>query len=523
MATQQFSFSSTGSGGNLIDTSSAFKTGGQTTPAFLKPPASLAPQTPYNPGDPNISSDGKALVSTLGPGYAIPSTSVVKAPDGSIDYAKSAEVIAANNTKVQQQANTLVQQQDTGSTDFVSSSEPVVQAERAVTTEARNYQNQITPPENGVSAAQAASDAYLKMIDDQVKVLEERRKQAVAGIESQFAGAKQNLEGEQKKETGTTTVALARMGGFLGPSASAQGVLLNLAQTHRQEVSTLEAKKADAIQQANNAIDDKQFNLAMLKVAEVKDIEKTIHSRKQEFFQNSLNAMQEARQQDEFYQKKIKTDLETLATLASADENLELDPQKASEIDAFYGVPGFTKQYLEVLNKAQRAADQKSQIENQKSLLDLLEKIPAGQEVSFPDGTTYVGLGSVSDIYTTVQTDDAGVARMVAYNKRTGNVNITNLGAIGGSDSGSGGGADPVTRDNVVGTLQIQLEAEKAEDGSYDPDTYLRERALIKDAFPGMVDDVDKLFLNPSNGFFTRDAIDRLRKKGVFAPTPTIN
>ncbi len=520
MATNQFSFSSL-AGGNALTLPPISTKTANSTPAFLGQPAPIANRTPYNPGDPNFTSDGMALVAPNNPGATLPSTGVVLAPDGSIDYKKSADAITASTAQTKTQANALVQQQDSGTSSFVSSSEPVVQQEKAVTAEARNYKSQITPPESGVSAAQAASDAYLKMIDDQVKVLEQRRKDAVANIESQFEGAKTNLAFEQKKETGTTTTSLARMGGFLGPSASAQGVLINLAHTHRQEVATLEAKKADAIQQANNAIDDKQFDLAMLKVAEVKDIEKTIHQRKQDFFNDSLAATQEARQQDEFYRTKIKDDLETLATLASADEDLELDPQKAAEIDAFYGVSGFTKQYLDVLNKAQKAADEKAQIENQKNLLELLEKIPAGQEVTFPDGTSYVGLGSVNDIYTTMQTDDAGVSRMVAYNKRTGTFSVTNVGAIGKSDS-SGGGADPVTRDNVVGTLQIQLEAEKAEDGSYDPDTYMRERALIKDAFPGLVDDVDKLFLDPSNQFFTRDAIDRLRKKGVFAPTPSV-
>lgn len=445
--------------------------------------------------------------------------------DGTINYEKSLESAKAKALELQKQAAQLQSQQNTGTSSFVSSSAPVVQQEKNVANDVKNLTATITPPADGTSSAQSASDSYMKVLDDQMTALEKRRADEVARIDAQFTGAETSLKDTQKRETGTTSAMLARAGGYLGGSGSGTGVLLTLAQNHKAEIGTLQSKRADAIQQANNAITDKQFALAQLKVKEVKDIENTIHDRKTQFFNDSLKAVTEARNQDEYYRTKIKDDLEMLGKLGSADSKLELDPAKATEIDQFYGVPGFTKQYLETINKAAKSKALKDQTDAQSSLLDLLEKIPNGQEVTFPDGTTYKGLGSAGDIYTTIETDDSGVSRLVSVDKRTKKITVSNLGQIGKADNGSGSGSDgkkALVEDNVTSELQTQLEAGKMTDGSYDPDIYIRERKDIKAAFPELVAKMDAKFLNPSNGFFTTDAINQLRKKGVYAPTPSI-
>lgn len=444
--------------------------------------------------------------------------------DGTINFEKSLESAKAKALELQKKASELQSQQNTGTSNFVSSSAPVVQNEKNTATEVKNLLGTITPPADGTASAQSASDAYMKVLDDQMASLEKRRADEVARIGAQFDSAETGLKDTQNRETGTTSAMLARAGGYLGGSGSGTGVMLTLAQNHKSEVATLQAKRADAIQQANNAITDKQFALAQLKVKEVKDIENTIHERKTQFFNDSLKAVTEARNQDEFYRTKIKDDLEMLGKLGSADENLELDPKKAAEIDSFYGVQGFTKQYLETISKAAKAKALKDQTDAQSSLLDLLEKIPNGQEVTFPDGTSYKGLGSAGDIYTTVETDDSGVSRLVTVDKRTKKITVSNLGKIGKADNsdGSGGGQKALVEDNVTSELQIQLEAGKMPDGSYDPDIYIRERKDIKAAFPELVSKMDAKFLNPSNGFFTTDAINQLRKKGVYAPTPSL-
>lgn len=440
--------------------------------------------------------------------------------DGTINYEKTLESAKKKALELQKQALELQRQQATGTNSFVSSSSPVVQQEKNVTTDVKNLTATITPPTDGTSSAQSASDAYMKVLDDQMAALEKRRSDEVARIETQFEGAEAGLKDAQKRETGTTSSMLARAGGYLGNSGSGTGVLITLAQNHKAEIGTLQSKRADAIQQANNAIEDKQFAFAQLKVKEIKDIENTIHERKTQFFNDSLKSVQESRNQEEFYKTKIKDDLEMLGGLGS---EFELDPAKAAEIDQFYGVPGFTKQYLDTINKAAKAKSLKDNTDAQSSLLDLLEKIPNGQEVTFPDGTTYKGLGSAGDIYTTIETDDSGVSRLVSVDKRTKQITVSNLGQIGKADNGSGKDKEKaLVEDNVTSELQTQLEAGKMADGSYDPDIYIRERKDIKAAFPELVAKMDSKFLNPSNGFFTTDAINQLRKKGVYAPTPSI-
>jgi len=488
--------------------------GGPALGAFNIPPQEALESQPTEPIAPAVKTVAPSTVDQSG---FTPSGLFINS-DGSVNYEKSLDAAKNKLTDIQKQAAQLAEQQKTNTQSFISSSEPVVQDEKNITNEVKTMTP--LPPEDGVESAQKASDQYLALIDEQVKALEERRKSEIAGIETQFAGAKANLEGEQKRERGTTSVSIARMGGYLGPSASAQGVMLNLAKTHRDEVSTLEAKKAEAIQQANNAISDKQFALARLRVEEVKDIEKTIHQRKVDFFNQSLDAVQEARQQDEFYRKKITDDLAAFGEVALSDDSLELDPARAAEIDQYYGVPGFTKQYLETIRSAAKAKAEKDRVATQKDMLDLLEKIPAGQELTFPDGTTYTGLGSAGDIFTSLQTDDLGIGRLITYDKRSGQVHVTPVGQVGNTKSSSGGvggSEEDVIIDNINAKMSQALESTKAEDGYYDPDVYLELRQELKTKYPGILKNVDKIFLNPTNELFTPDAITRLRSKGVFA------
>lgn len=450
----------------------------------------------------------------------VPKTPSTSRADTLSDIERQLNAAKEQALEIQKLANQLSEKQKTSASDIVGSSDSVVEEEAQITDIVNRYTRSITAPDDGTDAARAASEEYKRALDEQIKMLEQRRKESVEQINQQFDIAKVGLEGEQKNERGATTVALANMGGFLGSSASAQGAILNLAQNHRQELISLEAKRASAIQEANNAIDDKQFDLALMKVQEIKDIEQTVYDRKQDFFNNSLKAIQDARKADEFYGEQIKDQLDTLSTVALSDEELQLDPNVAAEIDAFYGVEGFTAQYLEVVREQAIAEDEKAQLENKKKLLDLISNIPAGQELTFPDGTTYTGMGSANDVYTSMQVDDSGVGRIISYNKLTGETSVTNVGSVGKAGGSGGGSSNPVVKDNVVGTLQIQLEAERLEDGFYDPDTYMRERAMIKEAFPGLVEDVDKLFLDPTQGFFSVDAIERLRQKGVFVKNP---
>jgi len=127
----------------------------------------------------------------------------------------------------------------------------------------------------------------LQIIEDRAAALEVQRQATIASINQGFDVARNDTQGAQKRETGTTSATLARLGGYLGASGSGMGVVLNLASTHRAEMTALESKRAAAINEANSAVDDKQFQLAQMKVAEVRDIDDEIDKRAQEFFDNS--------------------------------------------------------------------------------------------------------------------------------------------------------------------------------------------------------------------------------------------
>lgn len=350
-------------------------------------------------------------------------------------------------------------------------------------------------------------------IDDEIKRLESSLSGQFSGINRQFDEARRNTEDAQQKEKGATTVTLARLGGYLGPSASATGAMLNLAQEHRNEINSLESKRQAAIQAAQDAFNERRFELVALKVKEAREMADTILKRKDAFFDQSLELQREIRQQDEFERDRIKERLETLS-VAGVDPSAD----DKAEIDSFYGVEGFTDQYLEVSKAAAEAESEKAKLEVQTKLLNLLQNIPQGQTVAFPDGTQYTGMGKTSDITTSLQVDANGIGRMISYNKGSGAVSVTNVGAVGKpSGSGSGSSVPTEEKDAVVSTFQIALEDSKLEDGTYDPDTYVEYREYLKDEYPALIDDMDKLFLNPSYNFFNDDAILRLRKKGIFA------
>jgi len=149
------------------------------------------------------------------------------------------------------------------------------------------------------TGAKQATDDIIAETDKQISALEKRRAEETKLINEQFDILSRQQEEEQYKEVGTTTSTLARIGGFLGQSASSQGAMLNLAQSHRNEETVLEAKRSSALQAANNAITDKQFELARSKVTEAKELNNEIEKRRNNFFDQTMDIVQENRQQNQ--------------------------------------------------------------------------------------------------------------------------------------------------------------------------------------------------------------------------------
>jgi hypothetical protein len=410
---------------------------------------------------------GYAPAPTPAPTTTTSTSGVVLKSDGTTDYAASLEKIKANALELQkkasqlsgQNATTVTNSGTTGASSVVSSSAPVVAEEKKTLSDLNN----LTSDNNTIT--QAHND-YLTQLDAEFAALEARREREVAGINTAFDTKRTQTEQAQKGEVGTFTSTLARIGGYLGDSASAAGAMVNLNQAHKFQLNDLEAKRQSAIQEAKNAIDDKKFALARLKAQEAKDYAKEISDSKQKFFENNLRILNEQRQQDEANRAVIK---DKLANLAFIDPS-KISSETKKEIDDFYGTPGFTDGYLNVTAASAKAKSQKDILAVQKDLLGLLQDIPAGQKVKFPDGTEYTGIGKTSDITTFQETDASGYVRLFTYNKGTGQVTSQNLGIVGKPSS------DTVDKNNP----RI-VQASSAMEQLVDPKTgYLPVNAYIE-------------------------------------------
>ncbi len=260
---------------------------------------------------------------------------------------------------------------------IVSSSDPVVNEEKNIT----NTVNGLSVPSLSTQSAQAASDSYLNLIDEQQKALELRRQAQIEGINKQFEDAKVSTEDAQNRETGTTNVALQRVGGYLGTQISGVGVLNNLATTHRAEIASLEAKKAAAIQAANSAIDDKQFGFASMKAQEIKSIEADINDRRNKFFDQSLDLIKEQRaqeaeqrQQDQYLFKKSLDIVDRVApTIVEALQGFDNEKDASAYLLAAAKDYGVDPDLL--LGEANKIMAERRQ-EETKSVITLAQKFP---------------------------------------------------------------------------------------------------------------------------------------------------
>jgi len=240
----------------------------------------------------------------------------------------------------------------------------------------------------------ALQDEQSTFIQEQRDALAARRASAVSGINAGFDATKQQTEFQQKRETGGTAQGLARAGGYLGVTGSHAGVLQNLAVTHRQELTALEAQRQAAINQANNAFEDRDFELAQEMLTGARELETEIFNRQQTFFNTQLDIMgeQRARNADQ------RADSEFSYRMATDRINDFLDfgdVPTADDIRSMALESGRTETELLDLFKASKAAreldvkDQKT--DREIAILSVLQDIPNSQSIKL-DGVEYQGM-----------------------------------------------------------------------------------------------------------------------------------
>jgi len=236
-----------------------------------------------------------------------------------------------------------------------------------------------------------ASASSTKLLTERMDALEKRKDAEIAAIKSEYESASKTQNERQNKDyQGQATSLVTAGGGFLGTTGSQTGVLNNLRATHEAEKTALMAKRDAAVQQAQNAFEDKDFELAKSLIKEAKDTEQEIYNRQKDNAEQILAASREKRAQDE-YDRGVTTDkLSKYESLVANGENVTLNPNDIKNIDAVYG-QGFTQKYIDAAKKTAEAKTKKDKVTLDGDILDMRLKIPLGKKFTL-GGIEYTGL-----------------------------------------------------------------------------------------------------------------------------------
>jgi hypothetical protein len=288
-------------------------------------------------------------------------------------------------------------------------------------------------------------DEQLSQIDKERAALEQRRANEIAGIQAGYEVANTNLTEAQKKETGATSMGLATAGGYLGVTASQQGVLQNLAQAQRQELFALQAQKDDALRQANNAYEDRDFELVREKLQAARDIEQQVFDRRDKFLNQQLSILGEmrAQAQDQRLSEQFQRDManERIDRLITAG----ITPSGSDIIAIAREIgmsPDETKRMFDAAKASKALEDKAQRTNNDVAILNTLRGIPRDQTVVI-DGVSYRGLAELSN---TSSTGGTATEREAAKKKAA----VANLMQnIQGRDA-DGNKVDPITLQQAI-------------------------------------------------------------------------
>lgn len=293
----------------------------------------------------------------------------------------------------------------------------VVGSSQNVVNEERNLASSVAGlavPTLAEQSARDASKAITDEIDKQTTALEQRRKDEIANIQAQYEGARNATVEAQKRDTGTTNVALQRVGGYLGTQISGVGVLNNLAQTQRTELASLDSKRAAAINAANNAITDKQFNLALAKREEIKSLDAEIDKRRNTFFEQSMMLLNANR--DGFDK--------TISALAAGDTTPSDSSFSALDKLNEYA-DGVSKGAFLLAREEIGAKKTRTDLENFNALTDVISKLRPDQQITV-NGKVYSGTMSENEFKGYEINKSTGDIATITYNKRTGATSVVN-------------------------------------------------------------------------------------------------
>jgi len=293
-------------------------------------------------------------------------------------------------------------------------------------------------PDADTARLRQLAEQEMSLIAQRREDLEKRRIDEIEGIGQEFDELQLITEETQEKEfAGRATGLITQAGGALGLTQSHEGVLQNLTVTHRREIQSLVAKKQSAIRQAQNAYDERDFQLAREYLQVARETENQIFQREQGFFNQQLQLSQEMRAQTTFERDAAKETIDMLVqtNVTPSDRDIE-NLSQALKI-----TPQMTREFINSARAAATAEAGEKQMESLKKIADVMRALPAGTEFSLPDGTVVTATGNSGDWSITSVNDDSGFVRQVWSNKLTGEQKTVSVGQIGKASGGSSSGA----------------------------------------------------------------------------------
>lgn len=246
---------------------------------------------------------------------------------------------------------------------------------------------------NDITSLKTASADATKLLQDRMDALEARREQEINSIKQSYEQASKQQETRQGQDyAGRSTGLVTSGGGFLGATQSQQGVLQNLKVTFEQEKTALMAKRDAAIQEAQNAYDDKSFAVAQAKIKEAKDLENEIYTRQKDNAEQQLSVAREARAQAEYERGYTDERVKGYSALSEEEFN-KIPASKIAEVDKFY-FPGYTALARKTAQQAAAGKQIEDDLKFRNDLQTLINKTPAGQRFTIGD-KTYVGMKKI--------------------------------------------------------------------------------------------------------------------------------
>lgn len=357
-------------------------------------------------------------------------------------------VSAANASEASNSAaaSTLATQNNTNtSAPFISTSDSI-----------QAQEDQTAGMVNNLTANnQATTDAhnnYITTLQNEQSQLQAQMQAQQSSINADFDSQNNDLESKQTQESGQEATLQQRSGGYLGQGASQLGAMISLNQTHIAEQSKLDAARQAALQAANNAIDDKQYQVAQSLAQEAKDYVTAMQKNQQDYLNNQIAIQKSQQDAVTAAQSQADASLKALSSL-TPDEVSKIDPAQLTSIDEAYGVQGFAANYIAATSAANAAKSQSDLLDAQQKMLTLLQDIPVGQKVTFADptnptgpGITYTGMGKTGDISTFSETDDSGNVTVIAYNKGNGSITRTPIGSVGHASTTNAAAGETASR-----------------------------------------------------------------------------